>query len=209
MSRSLETVLDESNPNKLAAAGRELLLGKAMAQIARTERVTVTGDVATLSKPARVILACFASAGTAPGFKTPIQTGAPAAGQVSVGATGTAVFNGTDAIAEAEVHYLAAEGLEVVDEEIDVVTNVGTPLQNRKVLVLLAAEALVGGSTGAKTVAVRGTTPGAGNAAAGAVGTVVFAGADAVTRARVSYIAFPDAAAGGSVASRLAADVAI
>lgn len=208
MSRPLQTALDESNPNKVPAALRELRAGEAFKLVARTELVTVTGNVATLSKPARAILACYASAGTAPGFKTPLQTGAPAAGQVAVGVTGTAVFNGTDAVTQAEVVYLAAEG-ESVTEEIDVASNVGAALQGKRAAVLLSAVSLVGTLTGNLTPVVRGSTPTTGQAALGATGTFVFAGADAVTRARVTYIPLPTTAAGGSVASRLAAETSI
>lgn len=208
MSRPLQTALDESNPNKVPAALRELRAGEAFKLVARTELVTVSGNVATLSKPARAILACYASAGTAPGFKTPLQTGTPSAGQVAVGVTGTAVFNGTDAITEAEVVYLAAEG-EAVTEEIDVASNVGAALQGKRAAVLLSAVSLAGTLTGTLTPVVRGSTPTTGQAALGATGTFVFAGADAVTRVRVTYIPLPTAAAGGSVASRLAADTSI
>jgi len=204
MSRPLQTALTESNPNKLAAAMHDLDAGQAFKLVTRTERVTVTANVATLSAPAKAILACYASAGTAPGFKTPLQTGTPSAGQVAVGPSGTAVFNGTDAITVAEVVYVAVEG-EPVTEEIDVTSNVGSGFASKTGALLVAAESLAGTLTGALTIVARGATPTTGQAALGATGTFVFAGADAVTRARVTYYPFPDAAAGGSVASRLAA----
>lgn len=208
MSRPLQTALTESNPNKLPAAMHELDAGEAFKLLPRTEAVVVTANVATLSKPAKAILACFATAGTAPGFKTPQQTGSPSAGAVAVGPGGTAVFNGTDAINAAEITYIAAEG-EVVTEEIDVVSNVGAGLSLKTGGTLVAAESLAGTLTGALTIVARGATPTTGQAALGATGTFVFAGADAVTRARVTYIPFPSEAAGGSVASRLAAETSI
>lgn len=208
MSRPLQTALTESNPNKLAAAMHELDAGEAFKLVARTEAVVVTANVATLSKPAKAILACFATAGTAPGFKAPLQNGTPSAGSCAVGPTGTVVFNGTDAITAAEVTYLAAEG-EAVTEDIDVSTHVGAGLSLKTGATLLAAESLAGTLTGALTVVARGATPTTGQAALGPTGTFVFAAADVVTRARVTYIPFPSAAAGGSVASRLAAETSI
>jgi len=190
VSRPLSDDLDEATPNKRPNGIHELPAGKAFGLLPVTELVTVATNVATLSRPAKAILAAFATAGTSTGAKTPVPGGSPTAGQVGIGPTGTAVFNGTDAVTQAEVTYFPAEGDEY-EEEVDVTSNVGTPLSSKRGVVLLEAEALVGGSVGAKTVVARAGTPSAGQAALNLAGNVAFAGADAVTRARIRYLAFP------------------
>lgn len=206
MSRSLSEVLNEANPNKLSPAMQLVPAGDALGLVVRTERVAVASNAATLSRPAVAIIAAFATAAGSTGLKTPIPGAAPAAGQVGVGPTGTAVFAGADAVTQAEISYLAAEG-EVFEEDIDVASNVGVALASKSGRVLLSAEVLAGGSTGAKTVVARGATPVAGQAALGATGTFVFPAADAVTRARVRYVALPGVGGTANVGTALASQV--
>lgn len=192
--RSLRAIANEGNPNKVPnvfSAGR---LGNLMASCLRVLRVTVATNVATLPETAKAaaLLGAYATVGTTTGQATVVAPGAtPATGEAAINATGDVAFAGVDAVTEAEIVYLALADGQVIEEVVDVATNVGTPLGSRKAAILLEAEALVGTSTGAKTVAVRGSTPGAGAAAVTDTGTVEFAGADAVTSARIKYVAFP------------------
>ena len=105
---------------------------------------------------------------------------------------GNIVFAAADAVTTAEVTYVPVEGDIIEDAIVTVATNVGTLLSSRAAVVLLEIEALAGTSVGAKTPVARGTTPSAGQAAINDAGTgVVFAAADAVTSARIKYVATP------------------
>lgn len=192
MSRSLKAILNEANPNKLPTAAQVLKLGTVLSGSPQFRKLTVTSHVAALPETAKAaqLLRVFATAGTSAGAKTVVE-GAPAAGQVAISPTGDVIFNATDAVTAAEVLYVAEEG-PVVEEVVAVAANVGTLLQSKAARVLLSAVALAGSSVGAKTVDYRAAAAAAGEAAINAAGTgIVFAGADAVTSARVRYIATP------------------
>jgi hypothetical protein len=204
--RSLREILNEGNPNKVADALRLLLMGNAIALGARFVRDTVTAHVLTLPEQGRSVNLAgdvYATQGGSTGLKAPVP-GVPAAGQYSVTPEGNILFAVADAVTEAEITYFAREG-SVFEDLVDVTANVATLLGGRGAQIILAVESLAGGATGVFGVAARGSTPGAGNAAIQDVSTgVEFAAADAVTRARVRYIATPGLGdAGGPVATEL------
>lgn len=203
MTRSVRTVLNEANPNKVADALRSLPAGSALALLPRTVRGAVVSDLLVLPDDAKAIaiVAAYAVAGGATGAFEPVL-GTPAAGKVAASAGGDVEFAAADAVTQAEVVYLAAEG--GVFEDLIAVdaggTEQGTLLQGRRAAVLISAEALAGGAPGVEAVVARGSTPGAGEAAIADNPTKVeFAAADAVTRARVKYVAQPVATAVGLV----------
>jgi hypothetical protein len=205
MSRSLRTILNEGNPNKVGDALHALPAGSALALIPRTVRGAVVADILVLPSTAKcaVVLSAFAVAGGATGQLAPELAGAtPAAGEAAPSVTGDVEFAAADAVTEAEVIYLAFEGT-VFSDLISVDaggTEQGSLLQGRRAAVLLSAEALTGGAPGVDAVAARGTTPGAGEAVIAADPTLIeFAAADAVTSATVTYVAQPGAAAVGLV----------
>lgn len=194
--RALREVFNDGDQNKLGAANQILRMGDAVAQIPRTIRSAVneTTDSIVLPQNAKAVavLACVAIAGTATGQFTPVIAGAtPATTQVGVNLLGDIVFAAADNITEAEVTYLSREG-QVIEEVITVASNSGTLGAGRKTGQLLEVEALVGTSTGVKTLIARGASPSAGESAVDLDGdTVSFNASDAVTSARVKYVATP------------------
>lgn len=194
MSRSLKTVLDEANQNKLGAALHLAKLGTILSLTPRTVRLTVATNVGVLPEgaKARALLSVVSTVGTTTGVLTPVATGTtPTTGQVAIGTTGNVVFAAADAVTQAEVTYLAEEGA-IIEETLPVATNVATLSQSRRSSLLLEATATVGTTTGAETIVARGATPTTTQAALNAAGSgVVFAAADAVTQCTVKYVAFP------------------
>lgn len=192
MSRTLAAVLNEANPNKLPVAAQVARLGSVLKLSPAFVRGAVASNVLALPEGRRAvaILYAYAVAGTVTGQLTPVVGPAPATTEVGITDDGQIAFQATDAVTEAEVVYVSAEG-EIFEEVIPIATNVGTPLASRKGLILLEAEALVGTVTGVAAVEARGTTPGTGEAALTDEGDVEFAAADAVTSARVKYVAAP------------------
>lgn len=200
--RSLRQILDESNPNKALTAAQQARLGSLLDLSPRLAKGTVTSGILTLPEDSRAgaILAATVTAGTTLGPKTPVipaatASGIPATTTVTTSPEGHISFNvATDAPTAAEVVYVKEEG-EVIEEVIPVVpgTGVGNPLQSRNVRRLLEATALTGGVLGACVIDQRGfavaTTK---HAAASITGAAVqFLAADAVTSARIKYIATP------------------
>jgi hypothetical protein len=192
--RSIREILNEGNPNKLGDAAHALPLGEALALVPRTVRGVVAANVLVLPEEAKcaALLAVYATQGAVTGQFSPVPAGAtPLTTEAAPDANGNVLFLGADAVTEAEVQYLAFEG-GIVEDLVAVAANVGTLLGGRGAAVLLEVEALAGGAPGPKTIADRGTTPAAGNAAIQDVPTgIEFAGADAITQARVRYIAQP------------------
>ena len=196
MARSVRAILNEGNPNKLGDAAHALPMGEGLALIPRSFRGAPVANVLVLPEAAKAaaVLSAF-GAGTSGGYKSPDITGAaPAAGEAAPNAAGDIAFNGADAITDAEVQYLAYEG-QIVEDLIAVDaggTEQGTLLGNRAASVILEVEALAGTAAGPKTVALRGSTPGAGASAIAEDPTLIeFAAADAITQARVRYVAQP------------------
>lgn len=193
MTRQLRDVIELSNPNNLPAALRALKFGQLLSCVPRFGRFAVSSNKIVLPERAKaaMVLNCYVRAGTVNGQFTGVQDSTPATTQISPNASGDLVFLNTDAVTDAEVLYVPVEGA-LYEEEIIVTSNVGTLGASRSGKLLLEVTALTGGSVGAKTPVDRATTPTAGNAALNLLGTgVVFAGADAITRARVKYIATP------------------
>lgn len=116
---SLQTMLNGSDPNKLADMLRAVNIGDVLARLASDaaveEAVTVTSNVGTLSARALAILAISATAGTVTGLITPQ---APTATLVTKGCQvgldrKTLTFLAGDAVSAAKVLYLKAPtGLE-------------------------------------------------------------------------------------------------
>ena len=73
MARTIRTVLNEGNPNKVASAMQAMRFGEAMGLVPRTFRGTVTSNVLVLPPEAKavVVLSCFVSAGTVNGAFSP------------------------------------------------------------------------------------------------------------------------------------------
>jgi hypothetical protein len=200
--RDLQAILDEANPNKLPTAAQQARLGSMLALAPRFAKAAVVSGILTLPEDARAgaILAATVTAGTTLGPKTPAvpaatASGIPATTLVTTSPEGHISFNvATDAVTAAEVVYVKEEG-EIFEEVITVVpgTGVGAPLQGRNIRRLLEATALTGGVVGACIVDQRGfTVATTKHAAASITGAAAqFLAADAVTSARIKYIATP------------------
>lgn len=198
MARTVEQVLNSGDLNRHGAAFNLAKVGSGLKLVPRYVKAAVASHIMVLDDDAKAIgvIAAFATVGTATGGKLPAETDATlAAGEVKANGAGNIEFEATDAVTQAEVWYLAAEGV-VFEETIDVTAaGAGTLRSSRTAVVLL--EATLGSaasSGGAKTVLPRGATATAGNAALTAPGQVAFnttdVGASAVT-AVVKYVAAP------------------
>jgi hypothetical protein len=194
MSRSLRTILNESNPNKLPTAGMLARLGDFLARMPRTRRFAVSSNKIVLPDDAKAeqILNCYVTAGNVSGRFTPAYDSTPATTVVSTNAQGDIVFLSTDAVTEAEVTYLPFEGA-VYEETLACAASLFTPSASRRILCVLEAEAIDGSVEGVKTVVDRAASPATTQAALNLLGTGVQFnnGTDAVTIARVKYIATP------------------
>lgn len=188
MTRSLHTVLNESNPSKLGLAGRAVELGNAVGHI-RTAKVSVAANVATLPNGAKALqlLGGYRTAGTATGAIQPVGPGATlATGQAQVDANGNIAFLAADAVSSAEVTYLSYEGETITVTGASVVGGVYTVGGGGARLLISAT---VGGS--ALAIAARSNaTPSAGNAHLNLTGSQVRF-ASGVTEATIIYAPFP------------------
>lgn len=195
MTRALLTVLDETNPNKLADAMKELPVGRAFNLAPKFYRGAVASNVLVLPAGAKAIgiIYALATAGTTAGYQDILPTSATlATGQCKVDAKGDIVFFATDAVTAAEVSYVTVEG-DLVTRDITVVPGTGIGVLPDTGIVLLSATSLTGTLVAAMTVLSRtATAPATGNARLDLNGTQVrFAVADAVTTARVTYLKVP------------------
>lgn len=197
MSRSLKSVLNESNPNKLASATQGVLLGSALAAAPMTAKGTVTSHVMVLPETAKAafVLQAYSRAGTLKGYLKPeLQVGgAVATTEVGVNGNGDILFATADAVTDAEVIYVPVQG-EIIEDLVTVAASVGTLNGSRKGALLLSVEVLSGIVLGTKIKDIRGTAaPASGHVALSDVGTtVLFNAADVVAgTARVRYIAQP------------------
>lgn len=194
MSRTLRYILNEANPNRLGNALQLARFGDFLARAPRTIRATVSSNKIVLPDNAKCerVLACFVTAGTVSGWFEPIHDSTPATTRVSPNAQGDIVFLSTDAVTEAEVTYLPYEG-EVVEETVVCSASLALASGGRRVQLVLEAEALAGSVTGVKTINDRAASPATTTANANLLGTGVQFnnGTDAVTRARIKYIAMP------------------
>lgn len=205
---SMRAAADRANPNTLADFWRAIALGSLlqgqMPQVRRKLNPDALGtspnNLATLdaielpaSGKAHTIFRATVRAGGVTGELTPVAYGTtPAAGQIAVAPNGDIVVLAADAITDLDVVYMPERG-DVIESVFPVSANVitlPTSITDRGVVLLADVEALEGTATGRKIVLV----PGAGAPAAGqarlniAKSTVTFAGADAVTRARVTLV---------------------
>jgi hypothetical protein len=199
--RSIQQILDSGNMNHLGNAARDARLGTLLGLIPKFALLTVASNVGVLPDNAKAaaILRCYVTAGTTTGYMTPSNLATPTTGLVGISATGNILFAAADAVTQAQVVYLSHEG-EVIEEIVSVASNSGTLLGGRNAFLLLEATSTVGTLTADMTVTARAATPTTGLACLAVTGAAVtFAAADAVTQARVKYIAFPVAGAGTAV----------
>jgi hypothetical protein len=206
MATTVRDEIDNGNPEVLPGAMQMAGAGRILDLAPRSEVVAVVGDHATLSKPARQVLRCFASAAGSPGEKTTaVAEATPPAGNCAVDPAGGVEFAAADTVTEAEVTFVPIEDVDIVDETIPVTAGgVGGPLlQSRRGWLLVAATLNAPAvAPGAKTVMARGTASAAGQAALTDAGTgVTFNVADcgSATTATVSYAAFPGVGTGAEL----------
>lgn len=213
---TVRTSLNKANPASIAMDLQRLAFGEVVNLIPKLVRAAVVGHKLVLPEGAKAarLLSAFGVGGSN-GYKLPLAVGsstAPSAGEVTVNGAGDIVFATADAITLATVVYVAQEG-EIFEDTIDVVSNVGALLGNRSAAVLLSAQALIGTVVGAEAPVQRGATPSTGQAAIQGASdkNIVFAGADAVTRATVRYLAVPGegVTTNSTVAAALLADLPI
>lgn len=195
MSRNLLNVLDEANPNRLPDAAREVRIGSALGNAPRNARVVVVAGTGVGALPedakAVAVLRCYVTAGTVTGHFTALQTAAaPATTQVGVSATGNLQFLIADAVTEAEVTYVTAEGV-IRQETIAVASQIGALPAGIQVKTLLSATDVTGGGSVAKTVVARGNAPAASSASISIDGDTIRFGDAGVTSALVRYLAWP------------------
>ena len=193
--------LTNGNPNSVPGLLQEIDAGRALSAIAQLVQAPVVANVLALPEleKAAVILAAYGW-GTTSGPKTPLapfSNAATATTECSINGAGDIVFFGTDAITEAWVMYIPYQGLKVFEEQITVTAHFGALLSGRKAQVLLSAASLAGTLTGNLTPIKRqAAAPATTQAAIGGTATngsdkIAFAVADAVTSARVRYLAVP------------------
>ncbi len=198
MSRTLRSVLNESNPNKISDALRSLPVGEALTLLPRAEVVSLVSGVAALSVPAIELISVWGR--TTGAYATLIKPeGAPGAGEACADAMGNLAYNVADQVVE--VVYLAAEGV-IVTETIQVAASLGTLLGGKSAVKLLSATVLTGTVLGAKTVVARSTASALGQASLNDPSTgIVFNAGDVVAgTATVSYVSRPSTAVAAALA---------
>lgn len=215
MSRPVDVTLDEANPNALPSAAQQTKMGKAFRlNSAHIAEGAVAANVLALPENARAagLLSVYSRVGGVTGyFGFAERESTPGAGNAAVDPEGNVEFAAADAVTEAEVVYMPAEG-DVIEEQITVpASGIGAFLQGREGVILLTAELLTGAAPGVKTIDTRGAAPGAGEAALSDVGQPIFLAADVGAgggTATVRYIARPGVGTGvdDDLLARLAAD---
>ena len=110
MTRTLQTVLDEANANKLHTAMHMLPAGRAISLVPKFFRGAVAADALVLPTTAKAhaVLAATATIGGAVGHLLPVAPGAaPAAGNVRLDINGDqARFAVADAVTKATLVYV-------------------------------------------------------------------------------------------------------
>ena len=194
--RNMKTLLNEANPNKLPAACQKIGFGNLVNATLRVYRAAAVGGLLTLPSGAKAahLVRARVNAGANAGVKAvAAPESAPGADEAAITPGGDIVFNAAAGDPLVEVMYFAHGG----DERkatVSVVTDSGAIPFGLGGLCLVAANALEGGVTGAKTIAARGATPAAGEAALSDDGeSVDFAAGDAVTMAELTFVALPGA----------------
>lgn len=212
MARTLLSALNESNPNKVSDALRDVKAGTAFLNAPSFIDSAVSSDTIILAdgNKAALGLAAFASAGGATGPLAFVAGGAPVAGEFSVTPAGDLIFAAADAVTRAEVYFIAVQG-EVFTESLEVAASSAAFSSGRKGAVLLSATITAGLALGPKTPVARGSAPAAGEAAIAADGlSVAFNVADVVAgSATVTYIVTPGSGGTSSVFSRLTGSTAL
>lgn len=206
MSRSVDTVLDEANPNKLPSAMQLTEAGKAFrSNSAHIAQGAVAANVLALPENARAagLLSVYSRVGGVTGyFGFAERESTPGAGNAAVDPIGNVEFAAADAVTNAEVVYLPAEG-DIIEDSIQVpASGIGAFLQAREGVILLTATLVTGVVLGAKTVVTRGSAPGAGEAALSDLGQPIFLAADVGAgggTATVRYVARPGVGTGVDV----------
>lgn len=199
MSRTLRSVLNESNPNKLASAFQSLPAGEALNLVQRSEVVSLVSGVAALSVPAMELISVWGrTTGEYATIDKP-ETAAPAAGEACVTASGKVAYNRADQTIE--VVYLAAEG-NIVTETLAASGSAATFLGGKVGVRLLSATVVTGATPGnIATISARGGAPAATAACLNKAGTgVTFNAADVVAgTVTVTYVARPTTSVGAAI----------
>lgn len=210
------TILDQSFKNKLNAANPDVIadamrimkfgdfvrsqktfLHKKVPVASGYQLATLQAFLLADDGKALTVTRAYARAGTATAGELAVVAygTTPATGQIAVAPNGDIVVLAADAWTSVDVFY-QPDAYDVAEVTLPVTTNVLTltaALAAVGCKALLEAEAVAAGSTGKKIILV----PGAGAPAAGqarlnlAKTTVTFAGADAVTSARVKLAMVP------------------
>lgn len=203
MARTLKSVFQDADPNKVADAMRLAKAGQLLQQATVQVRAAVTSHITALPEGLRAmsLLYAYATAGTVTGLMTVVAGGAPTTGQVSLTLNGQVIFATADAVTEAELVFAPYAG-DIVDEVLNLSgAGLGTLGGGRAAKLLISAEVLTGAAAGLKTNIARGGSPSAAQACLTVSGRgVQFNAAAASVQARVRYI---QSAAPGSAPSEL------
>lgn len=193
--RALKVAAQESNPNKIPQVFRNRA-GELMSGSLRFFRGAVASNILTLPEGAKAAALAngFRVAGTATGAVNVVgEEEALTATDARITPDGNVEFFATDAVTEAEVWYFAY-GMDpiTVDIVVDPTTGLGA-LNPYEGVRLLAAEALAGTVTGVASIVARDDAqPLTGECRLNDDGAnVEFLIADAVTSARLTFIARP------------------
>lgn len=201
MTETIQQAFNRADLNTLADLLRRLGFGDMLAALPtflrRSAAAAVAYSGASLAisaqqHPARTILGAYARAGAGTvGPLAVVTTVPPAAGEISIAPNGAIITAAADAWTSVDVSFIPDKG-DVIEFTGNVVANVltlPTNILNAGPVRLLEAEALVGTSTGKKFCDAIGAAVAAGEAALNlALTTVTFAGADAVTSARIKVL---------------------
>lgn len=189
MSRTIRTVLDEANPNKLADALHALPAGTALGLLPRTEVLPVVAGIATPSVPAAMVAQAYSRNGGIYLNGTAPETVA-GAGQITTTPDGRLSVD--PACTEVEATYIAVEGV-VVTETLQVTGSTATFLAGKHSQKVLSVNVDAGIIPGGKTLVTRGTPPAAGEAALiGSGAGLILNAADVVNgQVTVTYVALP------------------
>lgn len=199
MSETCQAQLDKANPNTIADNLRTARIGRALAMLPWFERVAVAANVGPLTRPAKAILSCIATAAGTPAQLIAItpESAAPAAGQCCVDPDGNVLCAAADVVTEIEVIYQPVIG-DLVTETVAVAAGgLSAAMANGKQIHQLVTATLDALATlpGVKTVVARGTAaPAATTMATTFAGTMVqFAPADCVgaCNATITYYTTP------------------
>lgn len=220
MAETNQQTLNRADPNVLADELRSLKFGDILRALPTALRQSAASASASVDAAAFVtddqveesraatILSAYARAGAgAPGVLNPVAYPPAVANDIAIAPNGSVVTLAADAWTDFDVSYTVEKG-DIVEVTASVVAATGvltlpSNVTTRGAVLLVEAEALVGGSTGLKEILAPGAAPAAGEARLSAAkATVLFAIADAVTSARVRLLVSSEV----DVSAQLAAD---